>query len=51
MPAGFVFIRKEEEDIEHTLVFFVGKLIAARLLSYELVDKIRKSFGNMGILF
>ena len=39
MPAGFVFIGKEEEDVEHTLVFFVGKLIAARLFCYELVDK------------
>ena len=32
-------VAHEMEDIEHTLVFFVGKLIAARLFCYELVDK------------
>lgn len=32
-------VAHEMEDIEHTLVFFVRKLIAARLFCYELVDK------------
>lgn len=32
-------VAHEMENIEHTLVFFVRKLIAARLFCYELVDK------------